>query len=61
MILTYPTTTQESHGEGPPVKKSRTYGENKTIDRVRCAESHGDHEKVTGLKKRWVIAKIQKI
>ncbi len=43
------------------MKKSRTYGENKTIDRVRCAESHGAHGKVTALKKRWVIAKKQKI
>ena len=50
-----------SHGEGPPVKKARTYGENKTIDRVRCAESHGDHEKVIASKKRWVIAKKQNI
>ena len=52
---------EDNHGRGPPVKILRTYGENKTIDRVKHAESHGAHEKVTGSKKRWVIAKKQKI
>ena len=47
--------------KGLPVKSLTTYGENKTIDRVDHAESHGAHGKVTGLKKRWVIAKKQKI
>ena len=53
--------SEDTHGRGPPVKKLRTYGENKTIDRVKHAESHGAHEKVTGSKKRWVIAKKQNI
>ena len=52
---------EDIHEEGPPMKKSRTYGENKTIDRLKHAESHGAHGKVTASKKRWVIAKKQKI
>ena len=43
------------------MKNLRTHGENKTIDKVKHAESHGAHGKVTALKKRWVIAKKQKI
>ena len=43
------------------MKNLRAHGENKTIDRVDHAESHGDHEKVTGLKKWGVIAKKQKL
>ncbi len=40
------------HVRGPPVKMSRTHGENMLIYRVRYAESHGPHGKVTALKKR---------
>ena len=43
------------------MKNLRAHGENKIIDRVDHAESHGAHGKVTGLKKRWVIAKKQNI
>ena len=42
------------------MKNLRTYGENKTTDRVEHAESHGAHGKVTALKKRRVIAKKRK-
>ena len=45
------TCIEDTHGRGPLVKKSRTYGENKTIDRVKYAESHGPYGKVTALKK----------
>ena len=40
------------HGRGPPVQKIRTQGEHETIHRVKYAESHGPHGKVTALKKR---------
>ena len=52
---------EDTHGRGLPVQNLRTYGENKTIDRFKHAESHGAHEKVTASKKRRVIAKTQKI
>ena len=39
----------------PYMKISRTWGENMFIYRVRYADSHGPHEKVTTPKKRGVM------
>ena len=39
----------------PYMKISRTWGENMFIYRVRYADSHGPHEKVTAPKKRRVM------